>query len=86
MNFSSYEHHNTYKGLIVISPDGVITFSSKLFLGSIPDKQLTWKSGLNDLLESGDSVMADRGFDTQDDMTSLGIEVNIPPFLKGKNS
>ena len=28
--------------------------------------------------------MADRGFNIQDDLTPLGVKVNIPPFLKGK--
>lgn len=37
-----------------------------------------------DLLESGDTVMADHGFNIQDDLTPLGVRVNIPPFLKGK--
>ena len=45
---------------------------------------LTRKSGLLDLLEKGDSVMADRGFNIQDDLTPLGVKVNIPPFLKDK--
>ena len=26
--------------------------------------------------------MADCGFDDQDDLTPLGVKVNIPPFLK----
>ena len=26
----------------------------------------------------------DRGFNIQDDLTPLGVQVNIPPFLKGK--
>ena len=69
-----------------MSPGGAITFVSKLFPGSISDKELTRKSGLLDLLQSGDSVMADRGFDIQDDLTPLGIKVNIPPFLRAKNS
>ena len=50
----------------------------------LSDQQLTKKSGLIDLLEKGDSVMADRGFNIQDDLTPLGVRVNIPPFLKGK--
>ena len=28
--------------------------------------------------------MADRGFNIQDDLTPLGVRVNIPPFLRGK--
>ena len=28
--------------------------------------------------------MVDRGFNIQDDLTPLGMKVNIPPFLKGK--
>lgn len=38
-----------------------------------------------DLLESGDSVMADRGFDIQDDLTLINVKLNIPPFLKDKD-
>ena len=83
MTFSSYKNHNTFKALIGISPGGVI-FVSSLYPGSISDQQLTKKSGLIDLLEKGDSVMADRGFNIQDDLTPLGVRVNIPPFLKGK--
>lgn len=81
MTYSTYKNHNTYKCLIGISPGGAITFISKLFPGSISDKQLT---GLLQLLERGDSIMADRGFDIQDDLTPLGVKVNIPPFMKGK--
>ena len=84
MTYSAYKNHNTYKALIGISPGGAITFVSKLFPGSISDKELTRKSGILDVLESGDSVMADRGFDIQDDLTPLGVKVNIPPFLRGK--
>jgi len=84
MTYSSYKNHNTYKGLIGISPGGAITFVSQLFPGSITDKELTRKSGLLDMLESGDSVMADRGFDIQDDLTPLGVNVNIPPLMRGK--
>ena len=84
MTFSSYKNHNTFKALVGISPGGAITYVSTLYPGSISDQQLTKKSGLIDLLEKGDSVMADRGFNIQDDLTPLGVRVNIPPFLKGK--
>ena len=73
MTYSSYKNHYTYKALIGILPGGEITFVSKLFPGSISDKELTRKSGLLDLLQSGDSVMADRGFNIQDDLTPLRV-------------
>ena len=82
MTFSSYKNNNTFKGLIGISPSCAISFIPRLFPGSISDK-LTKQSGLLELLERGDSVMADRGFDIQNDLTPLGVRLNIPPFLKG---
>ena len=84
MTFSSYKNSNTFKGLVGISPDGVITFVSSLFPGSISDKELTKQSGILDLLEPGDSVMADRGFNIEDDLIVLGVHLNIPSFLRGK--
>ena len=41
MTFSNYKNRNTFKALVGISPDGVITFVSPLYPGSISDKQLT---------------------------------------------
>ena len=83
MTFSNYKNHNTFKALVGISPAGAITFVSKLFPGSISDKGLTKQSGLLDLLERGDSVMADRGFNIED-LITRGVRLNIPPFLRGK--
>ena len=84
MAFSNYKNHNTFKVLVGISPSGEITFVSRLFPGSISDKQLTIRSGLLDLLERGDSVMAYRGFDIEKDLIVRGVRLNIQPFLRGK--
>ena len=84
MTFSSYKNDNTYKALVGISPNGVITFVSSLYPGSISDKELTRRCGILDLLEPGDSVMADRGFDIEEDLALRGVRPNIPPFLRGK--
>ena len=86
LTFSSYKNHNTYKGLIGISPSGAVVFVSDLYPGCISDKELTRCSGLFDLLDRDDSVMADRGFDIEEDLALLGVRLNIPPFLKGKNN
>ena len=84
LTFSSYKNHNTYKGLIGISPSGAVIFVSDLYPGSISDKELTRRCGLLQLLQSGDSIMADRGFDIEENLASLGVKLNIPPFLKGR--
>lgn len=74
MTFSNYNNNNT--------PSGVVTFVSDLYSGSISDKELTRRSGILALLQGGDSVMTDRGFD---DLALLGVKLNMPPFLKGKS-
>ena len=68
MTFSSYKNDNTFKGIVGISPNGVVIFVSSLFPGCISDKELTRCCGILDLLEAGDSVMADRGFDINKDL------------------
>ena len=60
--YSIYESHNTAKGLKGIAPNGFITLVSDLYGGRVSDKIITSESGLYDLFENGDSVMADRGF------------------------
>ena len=78
--FSSYKNHNTLKVLIGITPSGVVSFISKLYGGSISDRELTVKSGLLELLEPGDSVMADKGFTIADLLAARGVSLNIPPM------
>jgi len=82
--FSNYKHHNTAKGLVGIAPNGAITFVSDLYAGRFSDKKITKDSGIYSLLQSGDSIMADRGFDLDDDLPE-GVLLNIPPFLNGKS-
>ena len=51
-----------------------------MYGGNISDKKLSQLSGLLDLLEPGDAVMADRGF-TTDDILPPGVTLNVPPRL-----
>ena len=46
----------------------VLRIAAKLF-GSTSDRRVTQESGLIDLLEEGDQVMADRGFTIRDLLT-----------------
>ena len=82
MTFSSYKNDNTFKALVGISPDGAVTFVSSLYPGCISDKELTRRSGILDLLEPGDSVMADRGFEIEEDLLTHWSEVEYSPLFK----
>ena len=80
LTFSSYKNHNTLKALVCITPSGVISFVSELYGGCTSDRELFVRSGLLDLLEAGDSVMADRGFTIADLLEMKGVTLNIPPM------
>jgi hypothetical protein len=82
ITFSSYKNHNTAKGLIGISPNGYPSFISCLYAGRTSDKKITHNCGILKLLEPGDELLADRGFDNDADMPN-GVFLNIPPFLNG---
>ena len=81
--YSSYKQYNTAKGLIGITPAGAISFVSDLYTGRTSDRMAAKDSNLYDLLEKGDSVMADKGSDIVNDLPE-GVSLNIPPFLRGK--
>lgn len=81
--FSSYKNTNTFKGLIGIAPCGVITFISKLYTGSISDRDITQQSGILRLLEPGDACMADKGFVIDSLLSEVGATLIIPPFKRG---
>ena len=85
LNNSLFHHTkitNTLKALVyvAVTPSGAIRFVSNLYGGNISDRELTKQSGLLDLLEPGDSVMADRGFTIADMLDVRGVMLNIPPL------
>ena len=82
--YSNYKKHNTVKFLIAITPCGTISFRSNCWGGRVSDKDLTQKSGILDLLEPGDTVLADRGFSIDEDVILHGAKLEIPAFTRGK--
>ena len=85
--FSHYKDHITYKGLIGISPSGAITFVSELYDGSTSDVEIVKRCGIlnKELWSKDDDVMADRGFTIKKQLEPLGVTLNIPSFLAGKD-
>lgn len=58
-----------------------MSFISSLYAGSISDREIARCGGFLDLLEHGDSIMADKGFNIDDLLKEKGVGLNIPPFL-----
>ena len=80
LTYSSYKHHNTFKGLVGNCPTGAVTFTSQFYAGSVSDQAITCKCGIPELIEPGDSIMADKGFDIAYDILLRGVNLNIPPL------
>ena len=57
--WSDYKHHNTWKLLVGVTPNGQVSFLSDLWGGRVSDKQITRESGVLDLIKSGDNIMVD---------------------------
>ena len=77
ITFSSYKNHNHNIG---ITPSEAISFVSDLYGRNISDKKLVMELGFLKLLECGDTIMADWGFNI-DDILSPGVLLNVPPML-----
>ncbi|XP_050315255.1 uncharacterized protein LOC126749581 [Anthonomus grandis grandis] len=80
LTYSSYKHRNTWKILVGVAPNGVITFASKAFPGSTSDKKIIEESRVLDQMVAGDLILADKGFLIKD-LLPAGVSLNIPPFL-----
>ena len=92
-SYSSYKSTNTLKGLVGIEPNGGFIFVSQLYTGSISDKEIVKRSGFLEILKrkieveeilDQDSIMADKGFEIVKELADIGLNLNIPPFLKNK--
>lgn len=80
LTWSEYKHHNTFKLLIGVAPNGLVTFVSRMWCGNASDRHIVEKDSLLPLLSPGDMVMADKGF-TIEDLLPAEIDLNIPPRI-----
>ncbi|XP_049459235.1 uncharacterized protein LOC125905337 [Epinephelus fuscoguttatus] len=78
LTYSQYKSHNTVKFLIGISPTGAVTFLSKAWGGRASNKVITQQSGLIDVLEQGNVVLADRGFNFPEYFATKGVRLLVP--------
>ena len=79
--YSNYKKHDKVNVLLGITPCGAISFLSMCWGGRATDKFITMNSGFLSLLEHGDVVLADRGFDIHED---VAIQLEIPFFTQRK--
>ncbi|XP_021348809.1 uncharacterized protein LOC110447438 [Mizuhopecten yessoensis] len=82
--YSNYKSHTTFKSLIGITPCGLVSFVSFLYTGCVSDRALTALSGILELIEPNDVVMADKGFLIEDLLEKRQASFVIPPFLGEK--
>lgn len=82
LTWSEYKHSNTFKVLVGVAPNGLVTFISRLWGGNASDRHIVENDGLLPKLTSGDMIMADKGF-TIEDLLQEDIDLNMPPRIPG---
>ncbi len=83
--YSNYKSSFTVKLLVGVAPSGEFIFVSKAFGGRVTDTYLTVNSGILQLLEPGDVVLADKGFpQIEADLNNSGAFLVMPPFKRGE--
>ena len=83
--YSHYKSYNTGKLLVSLSPICHLNFVSKLFSGSISDKEIVRKSGFLEQINPEDHIMADKGFNIQDLLALCGAYLIAPPIMMKDN-
>lgn len=82
--YSSYKNCHTVKSVTGVAPNGSLVYISKLYPGNTSDVAIVEHSRLLNNMQSGDMLLADKGF-TIHRLLPPGVHLNIPPFLLGKS-
>ena len=81
VTFSNSKHYKTAKALSGITPAEAVSSVSDLYAGRTSDKQATNDCGILGLMEDGDSIMADKGFDIDKSNNALFKKAKIKTKL-----
>jgi len=81
-SYSDYKSHTTVKYLVDIDTfTGVFTFVSPGFSGNCSDRLTVEHSGLLDVLQPGQRILADKGYTARDLFARKRCFLTIPSFL-----
>lgn len=80
-----YKSNIIFKSLIGILLYGVIIFVFFFYIGVILDKEIIRCLGIFDLVEVGDFVMVDKGFDIEDLFRGKSVSFNFFFFLESRS-
>jgi len=78
-----WSHANTAKVFISMCPQGVTTFVLCTWGGRKSETHLTVNSGLLTNLLPGDIILADHGFDIEEDVARMQAALQIRAFIRG---
>lgn len=82
--YSNYKSGYTLKFLVAITPNGMICFCSKAYGGRLSDTHVTVDSGFLSVVQTGDVILADKGFPgIRAGLTDTDAVLVMPPFLSG---
>ena len=93
--FSDYKSTNTLKSFVVVDSRESVMFLSELFSASISNNRICRESRFYYLLESnkklglikeGDGIMADKGFQIEEHLKKLELQLNVPPYASANET
>ena len=82
--WSQYKHVSTAKVFIAMRPQAVTTFVSSAWERRVSNKHLTVNSGFLTKLLHGDVVLANKGFDIEEDVARMQASLQISAFTHGR--
>ncbi|XP_062573467.1 uncharacterized protein LOC134235352 [Saccostrea cucullata] len=83
LSFSNYKSRHTVKAVTCVAPNGALVYCSDLYPGSTSDAAIVDHCNVLNMLQPGDMILADKGFNVFDKLPA-GVTLNIPPFLSNK--